>query len=117
VLRAAGDPVAQLGEFSSKPATGRADCAGFIAFISTTQRGFGQGRHHRPGVRFTRLDRIEKLVLRTMRAVYFRLPTFEPEPDIGIASESDNGRQPRPTTAQPQAAQLRQILPDEMRRR
>jgi transposase len=51
------------------------------------------------------LDRVERLVLRTVRSTYFRLPTLEAEDDLGAASESDHARQPRPAPAQPQAAQ------------
>jgi hypothetical protein len=41
------------------------------------------------------IDRIERLVLRTVRASFFRLPTDND--DIADAMESDHGRQPRPT--------------------
>lgn len=51
------------------------------------------------------LDRIERLVLRTVRSSYFRLPTFDPEGDLGSAPETDHGRQSRPASTQPQDAQ------------
>jgi transposase len=59
------------------------------------------------------LDRIERIVLRTVRSVYFRLPTFEPERDLATESESDHGRQPRSTATQPQVTQA---SPDPARR-
>ncbi len=51
------------------------------------------------------LDRVERLVLRTVRSSYFRLPTCDPDDHNRPAPESDHERQSRPTPAQPQAAQ------------
>jgi hypothetical protein len=37
------------------------------------------------------LDRIERLVLRTVRSAYFRLPTFEPEADLAATDSVSQG--------------------------
>ncbi len=113
VLRAAGDPVAQLGDLVKARHGARGLRRLHRLYLDYPSEALVKAATTALAFGLHDLDRIEKLVLRTMRAVYFRLPTFEPEPDIGIASESDNGRQPRPTTAQPQAAQA---SPDPARR-
>jgi hypothetical protein len=105
VLRGAGDCIARLGELvkSRHGARGLRRLhrlyldypSEALAKAATTALAFG----------LHDLDRIERLVLRTVRSVFFRLPTFEHEPDLGAAPESDHGRQSRSAAAQPQATQ------------
>lgn len=106
VLRAAGEQIAKLG-----------------ALVKARHGARGLRRLHRiyldyPNEALTKaaatavafglhdLERIERLVLRTVRSTYFRLPTFEPQDHLATdAPETDHGRQPRPAAAQSQAAQ------------
>ncbi len=105
VLRAAGDSLAQLCQLikSRHGARGLRRLHRLyldypnesLAKVAATALAFG----------LHDLDRIERLVLRTVRSSYFRLPTTDSDDLHCTAPEPDHERQSRPTPAQPQAAQ------------
>ena len=105
VLRAASDSLAQLCQLikSRHGARGLRRLhrlyldypAESLAKVAATALAFG----------LHDLDRIERLVLRTVRSSYFRLPTCDSDDLHCPAPESDHERQSRPAPAQPQAEQ------------
>jgi hypothetical protein len=107
VLRAAGDQIARLGELVKARHGARGLRRLHRLYLDYPDEALAKAAATALAFGLHDLDRIERLVLRTVRAVYFRLPTLQPEDDLGTAAppESDHGRQSRPAVAQPQTAQ------------
>ena len=105
VLRGAGDSIAQLGALVKSRHGARGLRRLHRLYLDYPSEALAKAAATALAFGLHDLDRIERLVLRTLRSVYFRLPTFEPEHNLGTASESDHGRQSRPAAAQPQATQ------------
>lgn len=105
VLRGAGDSIAQLSELVKSRHGARGLRRLHRLYLDYPSEALAKAAATALAFGLHELDRIERLVLRTLRSVYFRLPTFEPELDLATLPESDHGRQSRPATAQPQAAQ------------
>jgi transposase len=113
VLRGAGDSIAQLGELVKSRHGVRGLRRLHRLYLDYPSEALAKAAATALAFGLHDLDRIERLVLRTMRSVYFRLPTFEPELDLGTVPESDHGRQSRPAATQPQVTQA---PPDPARR-
>jgi Mu transposase, C-terminal domain len=105
VLRAAGTEIARLGELVKFRHGARGLRKLHRLYMDYPDEAFAKAAATAVAFGLHDLDRIERLVLRTVRSAYFRLPTFDLEGDLDPALESDHGRQPRPAPAQPQAAQ------------
>ena len=104
VLRGAGDSIAQLGELVKSRHGARGLRRLHRLYLDYPSEALAKAAATALAFGLHDLDRIERLVLRTVRSVFFRLPTFEPE-RLGAVPESDHGRQSRPAAAQPQATQ------------
>lgn len=105
VLRGAGDPIAQLSALVKSRHGSRGLRRLHRLYLDYPDEALAKAAATALAFGLHDLDRIERLVLRTVRSAYFRLPIFEPEDHLGATPESDHGRQPRPTAAQPQATQ------------
>lgn len=105
VLRGAGDSIAQLGELVRSRHGVRGLRRLHRLYLDYPSEALAKAAATALAFGLHDLDRIERLVLRTLRLVYFRLPTFEPELDLGTIPETDHGRQSRPAAPQPQATQ------------
>src|ERR1017187_2950472 len=105
VLRGAGDSIAQLGELVKSRHGARGLRRLHRLYLDYPSEALAKAAATALAFGLHDLDRIERLVLRTVRSVFFRLPTFEPEHNLGTVPESDHGRQSRPAAAQPQATQ------------
>jgi hypothetical protein len=113
VLRGAGDHIAQLGALVKSRHGTRGLRRLHRLYLDYPNEALAKAAATALAFGLHDLDRIERLVLRTVRSAYFRLPTFEPESDLAATPENENGRQPRPASAQPQATQA---PPDPARR-
>jgi hypothetical protein len=113
VLRGAGDHIAQLGALVKSRHGTRGLRRLHRLYLDYPNEALAKAAATALAFGLHDLDRIERLVLRTVRSAYFRLPTFEPEADLAATPENENGRQPRPASAQPQATQA---PPDPARR-
>ena len=105
VLRAAGDAIAKLGELVKSRHGARGLRRLHRLYLDYPDEALAKAAATAVAFGLHDIDRIERLVLRTVRASYFRLPTFEPDADLGAQVETAHGRQPRPTAREPQAAQ------------
>jgi hypothetical protein len=111
VLRGAGDLIARLGDLVKSRHGARGLRRLHRLYLDYPSEALAKAAATALAFGLHDLDRIERLVLRTVRSVFFRLPTFEP--DLGAVPESDHGRQSRPAATQPQATQA---PPDPARR-
>jgi transposase len=105
VLRGAGDSIAQLGELVKSRHGARGLRRLHRLYLDYPSEALAKAAATALAFGLHDLDRIERLVLRTVRSVYFRLPIFEPEQHLVAAPEIDHGRQSRPAATQPQATQ------------
>jgi transposase len=105
VLWAAGDAIAKLGELVKARHGARGLRRLHRLYLDYPNEVLAKAAATAVAFGLHDIDRIERLVLRTVRSTYFRLPTYEPEPDLGAQPETSHGRQPRPTALEPQAVQ------------
>jgi hypothetical protein len=105
VLRAAGDAIAKLGEIVKARHGARGLRRLHRLYLDYPNEALVKAAATAVAFGLHDIERIERLVLRTVRATYFRLPTFEPAADPGAHLETSHGRQPRPTALESQAAQ------------
>jgi len=106
VLHAAGDAIGKLSELVKSHHGARGLRRLHRLYLDYPNEALAKAATDATAFGLHDIARIERLVLRTVRSTYFRLPGGEPEADLGGAQvETAHGRQPRPTPCQPQATQ------------
>jgi Mu transposase, C-terminal domain len=114
VLRSAGAAIARLTELVKAHHDARALRRLYRLYLDYPAEALDKAAATALDFGVHDIPRIERLVLRTVQTSYFRISTaFDPDDQLQAGGETDDGRQPRSTAAQPQT---RQDSPDSRRR-